>query len=48
VAQRRRIEALRHAGALAPPTADELLVEVDRRIALLGDRLAFQRDPGRC
>ena len=48
VAQRRRIDALRHAGALADPTADELLDEVDRRIALLGERLACARDPESC
>lgn len=48
VAQRRRIDALRHAGALAAPSAEELLTEVDRRIALLGERLACQRDPDRC
>jgi hypothetical protein len=43
LAQRRRIEALRHAGALAGATADELVDEVDRRIALLGERLACER-----
>ena len=46
VAQRRRIEALRHAGALAGAAADELVDEVDRRIALLGERLACERDQG--
>jgi hypothetical protein len=48
VAQRRRIDALRHAGALAGPTADDLVDEVDRRIALLGERLAREREPGAC
>jgi Na+:H+ antiporter len=48
VAQRRRIEALRHAGALAGPAADELVDEVDQRIALLGERLACERNPDSC
>ena len=47
-AQRRRIEALRHAGALASASADELVDEVDRRIALLGERLACERGDGDC
>jgi CPA1 family monovalent cation:H+ antiporter len=46
VAQRRRVEALRHAGALADDAARELVDEVDRRIALLGERLACERDLG--
>ena len=48
VAQRRRIEALRHAGALADATADELVDEVDRRVALLGDRLACAKADEDC
>jgi Na+:H+ antiporter len=48
VAQRRRIQALRHAGALAAPTADELVDEVDRRISILGERLACERDSHSC
>ncbi len=44
LAQRRRIVALRHAGALEGPAADDLVDEVDRRIALLGERLACERD----
>ena len=48
LAQRRRIEALRHAGALAGATAGELVDEVDRRIALLGERLACERGEEDC
>ena len=48
VAQRRRIEALRHAGALTDAAAAELVDEVDHRIALLGERLGCARDPGGC
>jgi len=48
LAQRRRIEALRHAGALAAATAGELVDEVDRRIALLGERLACERGEEDC
>lgn len=48
VAQRRRIDALRHAGALSAAAAAELVDEVDRRIALLGERLACARDPAAC
>ena len=48
LAQRRRIVALRHAGALEGSAADDLVDEVDRRIALLGERLACERDPGAC
>jgi len=48
LAQRRRIAALRHAGALAGVTADELVDEVDRRIALLGERLACERGDEEC
>ena len=48
VAQRCRIDALRHAGALAESTASELIDEVDRRIALFGERLACYRGPGSC
>ena len=39
VDQRRRIDVLRHGGALARSTADELTAEVDQRVALLGERL---------
>jgi monovalent cation:H+ antiporter, CPA1 family len=48
VAQRRRVEALRHAGALNQATAEDLVNEIDRRIGLLGDRLACEdsEDPG--
>jgi hypothetical protein len=48
LAQRRRIEALRHAGALAGVTADVLVDEVDRRLALLGERLACERGEEDC
>jgi monovalent cation:H+ antiporter, CPA1 family len=48
LAQRRRIEALRHAGALAGATADELVDELDRRVALLGERLACERTGEGC
>ena len=48
VAQRRRIEALRHAGASRTAAADDLVDEIDRRIALLGERLACERDPDTC
>ena len=48
LAQRRRIVALRHAGALDGPSADDLVDEVDRRIALLGERLACEREPDAC
>jgi len=43
VAQRRRIEALRLAGALAPALAEELVDEIDKRVALLAERLACER-----
>ena len=48
LAQRRRIEALRHAGVIEAVTARELVAEIDHRIELLGDRLACERDPERC
>ncbi len=48
LAQRRRIVALRHAGALEAAAADDLVDEVDRRIALLGERLACEREPDAC
>jgi monovalent cation:H+ antiporter, CPA1 family len=44
LAQRRRIEALRHAEVIDPGTAAELVDEIDRRVRLLGDRLACARD----
>ena len=48
VAQRRRISALRLAGALSEASAEGLVDEIDRRIALLGERLARERsDEGR-
>jgi len=42
VAQRRRIAALSAAGVLASDTAGELVDEIDRRLALLTDRLACE------
>jgi CPA1 family monovalent cation:H+ antiporter len=42
VAQRRRIAALRHAGVLEEDTAEELMDEIDRRLALLADRLVCE------
>jgi monovalent cation:H+ antiporter, CPA1 family len=42
VAQRRRIEALRLAGAIAQPVAAELVEEIDTRLPLLVDRLASE------
>ncbi len=48
VAQRRRVRALRGAGVLAAAAADDLLDEIDRRIEVLGDRLACERDAGEC
>lgn len=39
LAQRRRITALRNAGALTGDAADELTDEIDARLALLADRL---------
>jgi len=46
VAQRRRIEALRLAGAIAQPLAEELVEEIDARLPLLVERLAGERDNG--
>jgi CPA1 family monovalent cation:H+ antiporter len=48
VAQRRRVRALRGAGVLAAAAADDLVDEIDRRIEVLGDRLACERDAGEC
>ena len=48
VAQRRRVEALRHAGALADDTARELADEIDRRIGLLSERLTCTRSGEEC
>ena len=48
VAQRRRLQALRAAGVLTDAAADYLVDEIDRRIAVLGERLACERDPGAC
>ena len=42
VAQRRRIAALHHAGALADDEMGELTEEIDRRLALLAERLACE------
>ena len=42
VAQRRRITALRHAGVLADDDAEEITDEIDRRLALLADRLVCE------
>jgi CPA1 family monovalent cation:H+ antiporter len=47
VAQRRRVTALRHAGALDDDTAEDLTDEIDRRLALLADRLVCE-PPGPC
>ena len=47
VTQRRRVEALRLAGALARPLAEELVEEIDARLALLAERLACARGEGR-
>jgi monovalent cation:H+ antiporter, CPA1 family len=44
LAQRRRVEALRTAGVIQPPAAQELMQDIDARVALLGDRLACERD----
>ncbi len=46
VAQRTRIQALRHAGMLEAGVADELVSEIDHRVGLLGDRLSCEL-PGR-
>jgi CPA1 family monovalent cation:H+ antiporter len=42
IAQRRRITALQHAGVLADDTTEELTDEIDRRLALLADRLVCE------
>ena len=42
LAQRRRITALRHAGVLAVDIVEELTDEIDRRLALLAERLACE------
>ena len=44
LAQRRRVGALRTAGVIQPAAAQELLQDIDARVALLGDRLACERD----
>ena len=46
VAQRRRLQALRGAGVLADAAADDLVDEIDRRIAALSERLTCERDVG--
>jgi len=48
VAQRRRVKALLLAGALPEATAADLVGEIDRRIALLGERLACERSGEKC
>lgn len=48
VAQRRRVDALRQAGVLADAAGAELVEEIDRRIGLLGERLACERGTGPC
>jgi monovalent cation:H+ antiporter, CPA1 family len=47
VAQRRRIEALRLAGAIARPVAEELVGEIDDRLPPLVERLAGERGDDR-
>ncbi len=42
IAQRRRISALQNAGVLAPDSAEEFKDEIDRRLALLADRLVCE------
>ena len=42
IAQRRRITALQHAGVLADDTSEEIRDEIDRRLALLADRLVCE------
>lgn len=42
VAQRRRVTALRNAGVLTEGPADDLTDEIDRRLALLADRLVCE------
>ena len=42
VAQRTRVQALRHAGMLEDGVADELVSEIDHRVGLLGDRLVCE------
>jgi monovalent cation:H+ antiporter, CPA1 family len=42
IAQRRRISALQNAGVLAPDPAEEFKDEIDRRLALLAERLVCE------
>jgi monovalent cation:H+ antiporter, CPA1 family len=44
LAQRRRVNALRNAGVLDHVASDDLTDEIDRRLALLADRLVCARD----
>jgi CPA1 family monovalent cation:H+ antiporter len=44
LAQRRRVGALRNAGVLDETTSDDLTDEIDRRLALLADRLVCERE----
>ncbi len=48
LAQRRRIDALRSADVIEPATAQSLRAEIDRRIELLAERLACEREPEEC
>ena len=43
LAQRRRVSALRNVGVLDDATSDDLTEEIDRRLALLADRLVCER-----
>jgi monovalent cation:H+ antiporter, CPA1 family len=47
LAQRRRVSALRNAGVLDDAASDDLMEEIDRRLALLADRLVCDRG-GEC
>ena len=46
VAQRRRVDALRHGRAVSDAAADELTTDIDQRIAALAERLKPETPPG--